>query len=227
MMQYWREQGSATAGIGDGRNGAVSGGADRGDGELDRRGRQLHYVPGAVGSRRAADRGQVLVRDGLIPLPPAQVTLLFLSAGFRHALWTHRSQLPRLALLAMTGGGFGAWLLLQTPPATFSRAIPWLLLLATILLIWGEALRARLRRLFGGRRTFSWLGGTLLVLLFWLICAYGGFFNAGLGIILLGYLTLAGYEDIHLMNGLKLLVSAIGRGDGHHRVWRRRGHRLA
>ncbi|GIR69342.1 MAG: hypothetical protein CM15mP74_05930 [Halieaceae bacterium] len=62
------------------------------------------------------------------------------AAGFRHALWTHRSQLPRLALLAMTGGGFGAWLLLQTPPATFSRAIPWLLLLATILLIWGEAL---------------------------------------------------------------------------------------
>ena len=42
----------------------------------------------------------------------------------------------------------------------------------------------------------------------WLICA-SGFFNAGLGIILLGCLTLAGYEDIHLMNGLKLLVSAL------------------
>ena len=38
---------------------------------------------------------------------------------------------------------------------------------------------------------------------------YGGFFNAGLGIILLGYFTLAGYQDIHLMNGLKLLVSAL------------------
>ena len=36
------------------------------------------------------------------------------AAGFRRALCTHRSQLPRLALLAMTGGGFGAWLLLQT-----------------------------------------------------------------------------------------------------------------
>ena len=131
------------------------------------------------------------------------------AAAFRHALWTQRSQLPRLALLAITGGGFGAWLLLQTPPATFSRAIPWLLLLATVLLIWGEALCAWLRRLFGARLTFSWLGWTLLVLLFWLICAYGGFFNAGLGIILLGYLTLAGYEDIHLMNGLKLLVSAL------------------
>ena len=35
------------------------------------------------------------------------------------------------------------------------------------------------------------------------------FFNAGLGIILLGYFTLAGHRDIHLMNGLKLLVSAL------------------
>jgi len=42
-----------------------------------------------------------------------------------------------------------------------------------------------------------------------LTCACGGFFNAGLGIILLGYLTLSGYEDIHLMNALKLLVSAL------------------
>ena len=112
----------------------------------------------------------------------------------------------------MTGGGFGAWLLLQTPPETLSRAIPWLLLLATILLVWGEGLRARLRHLFAARLTFSWLGGIVLACLFWLICAYGGFFNAGLGIILLNYLTLAGYEDIHLMNGLKLIVSALVAG---------------
>ena len=91
------------------------------------------------------------------------------AAGFRDALWTHRSQLPQLALLAMTGGGFGAWLLLQTPPATFSRAIPWLMLLATILLMLGEALRARLHRLFGARLTFSWFSGTLLACPFWLI----------------------------------------------------------
>ncbi len=48
-----------------------------------------------------------------------------------------------------------------------------------------------------------------LAVLLLLVCTYGGFFNAGLGIILLGYFTLAGYQDIHLMNGLKLLVSAL------------------
>lgn len=131
------------------------------------------------------------------------------AAGFRRELWAHRRQLPKIAFLALVGGGLGAWLLLQTPEVTFSRAIPWLLLLATALLIWGNPLQACLRRRFEGRQSLSLLGGVLLALLLLLVCTYGGFFNAGLGIVLLGYLTLAGYQDIHLMNGLKLLVSAL------------------
>lgn len=131
------------------------------------------------------------------------------AAGFRRELWAHRRQLPKIAFLALVGGGLGAWLLLQTPEATFSRAIPWLLLLATALLIWGDPLQACLRRRFEGRQSLSLLGGALLALLLLLVCTYGGFFNAGLGIILLGYFTLAGHQNIHLMNGLKLLVSSL------------------
>ena len=48
----------------------------------------------------------------------------------------------------------------------------------------------------------------LLMLLLLGVALYGGFFNAGLGIIILSYLALAGYRDIHAMNGLKLLVSS-------------------
>ena len=131
------------------------------------------------------------------------------AAGFRRELWVHRRQLPKIAVSALLGGGLGAWLLLQTSENTFSRAIPWLLLLATMLLVWGDALQTALRRRFQGKQSLSALGGVLLVVLLLLVCTYGGFFNAGLGIILLGYLTLAGYQDIHLMNGLKLLVSAL------------------
>ena len=39
------------------------------------------------------------------------------------------------------------------------------------------------------------------------VCVYGGFFNAGLGIIMLSYLVLAGHTNINAMNGLKLLTS--------------------
>ena len=130
------------------------------------------------------------------------------AAGFRQELWAHRHQLPSIAISALVGGGLGAWLLLQTPENTFRNAIPWLLLLATVLLIWGDLLQAALRRRFEGKQSPSTLGGVLLALLLLLACTYGGFFNAGLGIILLGYFTLSGYRDIHLMNGLKLLVSA-------------------
>ena len=131
------------------------------------------------------------------------------AAGFRRELWARRRQLPKIAVSALVGGGLGAWLLLQTPENTFSLAIPWLLLLATVLLVWGDPLQAALRRRFEGKQSLSVLGSPLLALLLLLVCTYGGFFNAGLGIILLGYFTLAGYQDIHLMNGLKLLVSAL------------------
>ena len=65
------------------------------------------------------------------------------AAGFRQELWAHRAALPRVLLCAALGGGCGAWLLLQTPPVTFNRVVPWLLLFATILLVWGEPLQQR------------------------------------------------------------------------------------
>ena len=131
------------------------------------------------------------------------------AAGFRQELWTHRACLPRILLCASLGGGCGAWLLLQTSSVTFNRVVPWLLLFATILLVWGEPLQQRWRRTAGAYAALSRITTALLTVLLLLVCTYGGFFNAGLGIILLGYFTLAGYQDIHLMNGLKLLVSAL------------------
>ena len=131
------------------------------------------------------------------------------AAGFRRELWVHRRQLPKIAVSALIGGGLGAWLLLQTSESTFDRAIPWLLLLANLLLVWGDPVQAAFRRRFEGKQSLSTLAGVLLALLLLLCSTYGGFFNAGLGIILLGYFMLAGYQDIHLMNGLKLLVSAL------------------
>ena len=58
-----------------------------------------------------------------------------------------------------------------------------------------------------GRHSAKRFGTVLLFLLLLVICIYGGFFNAGLGIITLSYLALAGYTNINAMNGLKLLIS--------------------
>ncbi len=154
----------------------------------------------------------------LVGVPPvsANATNTFASCSgylsgayaFRHDLRRHRAELPRFVVLSLLGGVTGAWLLLQTPEALFREAIPWLLLFATLLFIFGGRLNELLKGFASMHRHASSIGRLLLMLLLLGVSTYGGFFNAGLGIIILSYLALAGYRDINAMNGLKLLVSS-------------------
>lgn len=128
--------------------------------------------------------------------------------AFRRELGEHRDVLPQFVLISLLGGVMGAWLLLQTPEELFREAIPWLLSLATLLFVFGGRMNAALRSLGSRHRHATKLGSLLLKLLLLGVCLYGGFFNAGLGIIILSYLALAGHTNIHAMNGLKLLVSS-------------------
>ena len=128
--------------------------------------------------------------------------------AFRKDLRAHKRELPLIILVSLTGGIAGAWLLLQTPEATFREIIPWVLLFATLLFIFGEKLNSALKQLASYHQHASFIGRVLLIFLLLGICIYGGFFNAGLGIIVLSYLTLTGYSNINTMNGLKLLVSS-------------------
>lgn len=129
--------------------------------------------------------------------------------AFRKELSAHRDELPRFILLSLLGGIVGAWLLLQTPETLFREAIPWLLLFATLLFIFGGWINRTLKRMASAHRHASSIGKLLLLLFLLGICIYGGFFNAGLGIVILSYLALAGHTDINAMNGLKLLVSTV------------------
>jgi uncharacterized membrane protein YfcA len=128
--------------------------------------------------------------------------------AFRKELYAHKRDLPLIILVSLIGGISGAWLLLQTPEATFREIIPWLLLFATLLFIFGSQLNSALKQVATYHQHASRIGRLLLILLLLGICIYGGFFNAGLGIIVLSYLALAGYSNINTMNGLKLLVSS-------------------
>lgn len=128
--------------------------------------------------------------------------------AFRGDLLAHKKDLRKFLLISLFGGIAGAWLLLRTPSTLFREAIPWLLLFAVLLFVFGGWLNNILRKLASRHRHASSVGSWLLLLLLFGVCAYGGFFNAGLGIVILSYLALAGYTDINAMNGLKLLVSS-------------------
>jgi uncharacterized protein len=124
-------------------------------------------------------------------------------------------QQPRAVLLALSaasfvGGGIGALLLLETRESTFVRLIPWLLLAASTVFTLGGKIAAKLRaRASGGESRFALAGVTLFQLV---ISVYGGYFGAGMGILMLAALSMMGMTNIHAMNGLKTILSTLING---------------
>lgn len=128
--------------------------------------------------------------------------------AFKSDLSGHKKELPKLIIFSLLGGITGALLLLNTSNSMFEKGIPWLLLVATLLFIFGNDINHRLKKIGQHNQRTSWSVSAILTLLLFAVSVYGGFFNAGLGIICLGYLTLTGHTNINTMNGLKLLISS-------------------
>ncbi|MEM9430559.1 MAG: sulfite exporter TauE/SafE family protein [Pseudomonadota bacterium] len=112
-----------------------------------------------------------------------------------------RALLPILGTSCL-GAAAGSALLLISDPALFRVLIPFLLLLATLLFAFGDRLRAGLIALAGEAR-----GAHIAFAALFLTSIYGGYFGAGLGIILLGIAQILGYEDFHTANAIKNLTA--------------------
>lgn len=126
--------------------------------------------------------------------------------------WAYRRELARykrylipLGVVSLIGGVGGGLLLLATHDATFSRLIPWLLLFATVLFAFSGKISSLLRRgekAAPGNSAVSLAGHAV-------VSVYGGFFGAGMGILMLASLAMAGHDDVHEINAIKNLLSAI------------------
>lgn len=135
----------------------------------------------------------------------------YVSGAF--GLWSdivkYRDRLLVYSLVALVFGYVGAELLLLVDDATFSRAVPWLMLFAVVLFAFGGPINRFVQARAGGSRGMKLAGAAILLVFLALISVYGGFFNAGLGVLLLAFLAVAGMTDIHAMNGLKLWISSL------------------
>ena len=117
-------------------------------------------------------------------------------AGYRREVATHRGWLKTLFLPSVVGGGVGSVLLLKTPEKLFASLAPWLVLFATLLFLLQIVLSKRKEDAEAhaphGPTAARWGAATLAQLA---VAVYGGYFGAGIGILMLVLLGFLGLTD--------------------------------
>jgi len=135
-----------------------------------------------------------------------------LSAGFGYRTELRRARHHLLLLWppSFVGGVIGSLLLVRMPERVFAGAVPWLLISASILLL----LQRPLLRYFGAHpHAQPHLRTRLAVMGFQLLVGiYGGYFGAGIGILMLSSLAFLGIPNIHEMNAVKNILAATMNG---------------
>jgi uncharacterized membrane protein YfcA len=131
--------------------------------------------------------------------------------GYRRELRSAEPRFLAMVVPSLIGGLTGAWLLRFTPPALFDRLVPFLILFATLLFMAQEPLQRKLKTADAAQhRSNKWFIGGMLFQLG--VGLYGGYFGAGIGILMLAALSILGLEDIHEMNSLKVIFGGTVNG---------------
>jgi uncharacterized membrane protein YfcA len=130
--------------------------------------------------------------------------------AYRNKLKSSRRVILPLLATSIVGGLIGAFLLIKTPPQTFLRVIPWLMLAATLLFIFGKYLTSRISAGIGHDASSAAIAGASFFQL--IVGIYGGYFGGGMGIVNLAMLASLGMTDIHAMNALKVVLGSTTNG---------------
>ncbi len=119
--------------------------------------------------------------------------------GYREEVAEHRALLLPLILASIVGSLIGACLLLVTPQTLFERLIPWLLLFATLVF----AASPYLRRPSSAQPGHApWQIAAQFA-----VAIYGGYFGAGMGILMLAVLAFSGLPSLNAQNAIKNVLS--------------------
>ena len=141
-------------------------------------------------------------------LLPGSISSAF---AYRQDIPSQRKLLMTLALPSLVGGLIGAVALIAAPEI-FGRIVPFLVLFATLLFA-GRSLFNRLTKQDGnGDQPVTWAGNIWGVLFQLAVASYGGYFGAGIGILMLASLSIMGLHNIHRMNAVKTVLAAAING---------------
>jgi hypothetical protein len=114
--------------------------------------------------------------------------------------------IPRRVLIAGAGGLIGSYLLIHFGAEAFNRAVPWLLLTATLLFGLAPILRHALMKGFGEHGAHQ--HPAVLAVIEFVLCTYGGYFGLGMGIVILAAYSIFGDFSLRRANAIKNLLIA-------------------
>jgi uncharacterized protein len=149
---------------------------------------------------------------GVAPISANATSTVALWPGSIGSIWAYRGELADarewliwFTLPSLAGGIVGAFLLLHTSASRFDEIVPFLVLGATLLFVLQRPIARRLSRKAADRPeavTLPRPSWRFLAAQF-AVAVYGGYFGAGIGILMLATLGAMGFANIHRMNGLK------------------------
>lgn len=137
--------------------------------------------------------------------------------AYRKELAAQKRQMIMFSIPSILGSVIGTQLLLITPDVTLRLMLPFLLLFATLLFTFSPRITAYFRKRAEreaekDKPANNTFGQAVILIIQFFVAAYGGFFGAGIGIMMLAVLGLYGMENIHKMNAVKTVQASIING---------------
>ena len=158
-----------------------------------------------------------LLAFGVSPVTANATSTLALVVGTSGGMFGNRRHiqpvvpwLKRLLPLSLVGGLIGSILLTRTSNQTFGKLVPFLILFATVLFL----TQGFFRRWAGSHLDTGGAGrpvhiGWAVIFFQFLVAIYGGYFGAGIGILMLATLGVCGMHNIYEMNTLKTILGSL------------------
>jgi uncharacterized membrane protein YfcA len=152
-----------------------------------------------------------LLLAGIAPVQANATASLVLLPGSVASAWvyrdtvraTQRKFLAMMSVASLLGSLIGSILLLNTSNSTFSVLVPWLLLIATAVFTIAPTLRKIALKQHGHESVAALLLGQAI------ISVYGGYFGAGMGVLMIALYLVASSLTVHSASGLRMICSCV------------------
>ena len=160
----------------------------------------------------------VLILFGVPPVIANATSTLSLVVGTAGSIYGFRANIREVSPwfktfipVSLVGGWLGSFLLTHGKESTFSHLVPYLILFATFLFMIQGVVKRRVahQALVGTPHAAARTHVVIAMIFQFFVSVYGGYFGAGIGILMLASLGFLGFTDIHRMNTLKNVIGSL------------------